>query len=50
MGKRRLSAIMFTDIVGYTKKMGDDEVKMLRLLREHRLLSKQHQLPIGEIF
>lgn len=38
MEKRRLSAIMFTDIVGYTKKMGDDEVKMLKLLREHNLI------------
>lgn len=33
--QHRLSAIMFTDIVGYTRKMGDDEVKMLRLLRDH---------------
>ncbi|MCF7809957.1 tetratricopeptide repeat protein [bacterium] len=38
MDKRRLSAIMFTDIVGYTRKMGDDEVKMLRLLKEHNAI------------
>ena len=32
MEKRRLSAIMFTDIVGYTRKMGEDEDRMLGLL------------------
>ena len=50
MEKRRLSAIMFTDIVGYTKKMGDDEVKMLKLLRDHNAIvenaTEQHD---GEI-
>ncbi|NQU06458.1 MAG: hypothetical protein HQ568_10225 [Calditrichaeota bacterium] len=35
MEKRRLSAIMFTDIVGYTRKMGEDKVKMLELLKDH---------------
>lgn len=35
MEKRRLSAIMFTDIVGYTRKMGADEVRTLRLLKDH---------------
>ncbi len=35
MEKRRLSAIMFTDIVGYTRKMGEDEVRMLKLLKDH---------------
>lgn len=35
MEKRRLSAIMFTDIVGYSRKMEADEVKMLRLLDDH---------------
>ncbi|NQU04914.1 MAG: tetratricopeptide repeat protein [Calditrichaeota bacterium] len=38
MDKRRLSAIMFTDIVGYTLKMGEDEIKMLRLLKDHSQL------------
>jgi len=38
MEKHRLSAIMFTDIVGYTAKMEADEVKMLRLLNEHDTL------------
>ncbi|MBM3327798.1 MAG: hypothetical protein FJY65_12670 [Calditrichaeota bacterium] len=40
MEEQRLSAIMFTDIVGYTAKMGADEVKMLRLLNEHDALQK----------
>ena len=35
MEKHRLSAIMFTDIVGYTRKMGEDEVRMLKLLEDH---------------
>ena len=35
MEKHRLSAIMFTDIVGYSRKMEADEVGMLRLLDEH---------------
>jgi len=33
--KHRLSAIMFTDIVGYTRKMEADEVRMLQLLDDH---------------
>jgi len=35
MEEHRLSAIMFTDIVGFTRKMGEDEVRMLRLLKDH---------------
>jgi adenylate cyclase len=32
---RRLAAIMFTDIVGFSRQMGDDEARMLRLLDVH---------------
>jgi adenylate cyclase len=37
---RQLAAIMFTDIVGYTAMMGDDEQKAFRLLRKNRELQK----------
>ena len=33
---RRLAAIMFTDIVGYTALMGNDEVKAFQLLKRNR--------------
>ena len=32
---RRLAAIMFTDIVGFSRQMGADEARMLRLLEVH---------------
>jgi adenylate cyclase len=32
---RRLAAIMFTDIVGFSRQMGTDEARMLRLLDIH---------------
>ena len=32
---RRLAAIMFTDIVGFSRQMGADEARMLRLLDIH---------------
>jgi len=32
--QRRLAAIMFTDIVGFSRQMGADEARMLRLLTE----------------
>jgi tetratricopeptide (TPR) repeat protein len=32
---RRLAAIMFTDIVGFSRQMGADEARMLRLLKVH---------------
>jgi class 3 adenylate cyclase/tetratricopeptide (TPR) repeat protein len=35
-GERRLAAIMFTDIVGYTSLVQTSEVNALRLLDEHR--------------
>ena len=33
---RRLAAIMFTDIVGYTSLMGKDEDKAFKILRKNR--------------
>jgi class 3 adenylate cyclase len=43
---RRLAAIMFTDIVGYSALMGKDADKALKLLRKNReiqkLLIKKH--------
>src|SRR5204862_2106549 len=43
---RQLAAIMFTDIVGYTALMGEDEQKAFELLRKNRQL----QRPIIEKF
>ncbi|HSZ86471.1 MAG TPA: adenylate/guanylate cyclase domain-containing protein [Puia sp.] len=37
---RQLAAIMFTDIVGYTSLMGEDEKKAFDLLRKNRELQK----------
>jgi adenylate cyclase len=37
---RQLAAIMFTDIVGYTALMGEDEGKAMQLLRKNRNLHK----------
>jgi len=43
----QLAAIMFTDIVGYTKLMGEDEQRAIRLLDENLAIQKplieQHQ-------
>ena len=44
--ERQLAAIMFTDIVGYTALMGEDEQKAFRLLKKNR----QVQRPIIEGF
>jgi len=38
---RRLAAIMFTDIVGFSHQMGTDEARMLRLLDIHNHLIQQ---------
>src|SRR5262245_5607142 len=38
---RRLAAIMFTDIVGFSHKMGADEARMLRLLDIHNQFIRQ---------
>ena len=46
MSTRQLAAIMFTDIVGYTSLMGDDETKAFELIKKNRDLQK----PIIEQF
>ena len=38
---RKLAAIMFTDIVGFSRQMGADEARMLRLLAVHNQLIQQ---------
>lgn len=38
--KRRLAAIMFTDIVGYTSLMGEDEERAYQLLKKNRQVQK----------
>jgi len=38
---RRLAAIMFTDIVGFSRQMGADEARMLRLLDIHNRIIQQ---------
>ena len=38
---RRLAAIMFTDIVGFSRQMGMDEARTLRLLETHNQLIQQ---------
>src|SRR4249919_4007222 len=43
---RRLAAIMFTDIVGYTALMGEDEQKAFRILQK----SREIQQPIIKQF
>src|SRR5919202_2959891 len=37
---RQLAAIMFTDIVGYTTLMGEDEQRAFEILRKNRQLQK----------
>ena len=41
---RQLAAIMFTDIVGYTALMGEDEQKALELLKKNRQVNYQIRL------
>ena len=38
--EHRLAAVMFTDIVGYTALMGEDEEKAFELLRKNRQIQK----------
>jgi len=38
---RKLAAIMFTDIVGFSRQMGADEARMLRLLEIHNQVIQQ---------
>jgi class 3 adenylate cyclase len=37
---RQLAAIMFTDIVGYTALMGEDEQKAFKLLHKNRQIQQ----------
>lgn len=39
-GSRKLAAIMFTDIKGFSKKMGEDEVAAMQVLRTHDTMMK----------
>jgi class 3 adenylate cyclase len=39
--QRRLAAIMFTDIVGFSRQMGSNEARTLRLLDTHNQLIQQ---------
>ena len=48
--KRQLSAIMFTDIVGYTALMQGDEAVAAKVRKKHRaVFEKQHEIYQGEI-
>ena len=38
---RRLAAIMFTDIVGFSRQMSADEANTLRLLETHNQIIQQ---------
>jgi len=38
---RKLAAIMFTDIVGFSRQMGSDEARTLRLLDVHNQIIQQ---------
>src|SRR5262245_38920607 len=38
---RKLAAIMFTDIVGFSRRMGADEARTLRLLEVHQQIVRQ---------
>ena len=38
---RKLAAIMFTDMVGFSRQMGSDEARMLRLLDVHNQIIQQ---------
>jgi class 3 adenylate cyclase len=40
MQNRQLAAIMFTDIVGYTALMGENEVSAYQLLKKNRQVQK----------
>ena len=43
MQQRKLAAIMFTDIVGYTALMGKDETAAYQLLKKEQADPKIHQ-------
>ena len=47
---RQLSAIMFTDIVGYTAMMHENEIAAAAIRQHHReIYEKEHQKFKGEI-
>ncbi|MDP2344465.1 MAG: adenylate/guanylate cyclase domain-containing protein [Deltaproteobacteria bacterium] len=55
---RRLQAIMFTDMLGFSRMMGEDEERCIRLVEEHRVIvratlpaygGREHQT-IGDAF
>ena len=47
---RRLAAIMFADIVGYTKLMQNDEAEAVRVRKKHRkVFNEQHKYFNGKI-
>jgi Flp pilus assembly protein TadD len=51
---RRLAAIMFTDMVGFSRQMGADEARMLRLLAVHnqviqRAVTEQYKHAIAPL-
>ncbi len=47
--ERRLAAIMFTDIVGYTALMAQDEAKGLRVRERHRELVRPQCVDLERI-
>ena len=47
---RRLAAIMFTDIAGFSRQMGADEARMLRLLDVHNRVIQQTDLCLPDSF
>ena len=46
---RQLAAVMFTDIVGYTALMGNDEEKAFQLLRKNREIQKPIIEPLNHL-
>ena len=48
--QRRLAAIMFTDIAGYTAMMQENEAKAIELRQRHReVFEKEHEVHRGQI-
>jgi len=45
---RKLAAIMFTDIVGFSRQMGADEARMLRLLEIHNQIIGSLIFPVED--
>jgi class 3 adenylate cyclase len=50
IGRRQLAAIMFTDIVGFSRRVGEDEVRTLRLVqRDLHLIAETSKQYSGRI-